>query len=349
MDKEVVEQKLKELSASTGVVFTPTKKSPFRRYMYAACVTFLLGLCGWAMLMFVAPAAQSGLEQAIAFYEEEGVEADSIDQVTLIPRAQTPIQIDKNSVIAHGKDGAIYIDQKEVKEVRASQVQEETKETKEEKKEADFNRLIVPKGKSSHLLLADGTSLYVNAGTEVIYPEQFGKKNREIYVNGEIFIDVTPDKNRPFVVKTSTFDVMVHGTAFNVNAYRKQEKAEVVLVRGAVTVQDKEGAQMAITPNEKAKIANGAIVGKEAVDAENYVAWTKGRLLLDGKDMNQFFHSLSVYYGTEITYDPLLDTHSLRGVWDISVPLEKVLERITRILPVSYRETEKGYHVFINE
>ena len=62
---------------------------------------------------------------------------------------------------------------------------------------------------------------------------------REIYVEGEIYLDVTPDKSRPFVVKTHQFNVEVLGTSFTVNAYKGKKQSEVVLVEGSVRLSDK--------------------------------------------------------------------------------------------------------------
>ena len=64
------------------------------------------------------------------------------------------------------------------------------------------------------------------------FPSKFDKRTREIYVDGEIYIDVTESKKQPFIVHTATFDVEVFGTSFNVSAYGDDEETSVVLVEG---------------------------------------------------------------------------------------------------------------------
>ncbi len=87
--------------------------------------------------------------------------------------------------------------------------------------EHSFNQLIVPNGKRSTLALEDGTKMWINAGSRVIYPNKFKKNKREIYVDGEVYMEVARDEERPFVVKTNMLDVQVLGTSFNVMAYKK--------------------------------------------------------------------------------------------------------------------------------
>ena len=96
--------------------------------------------------------------------------------------------MDKGARISYSQEGEASVNEQQV-------------ESKPQKTE--YNQLIVPKGKTSRLVLADGTSLYVNAGTKVVYPSVFEGKSREIYVDGEIFIDVKKDTEKPFIVKTS--------------------------------------------------------------------------------------------------------------------------------------------------
>ncbi|MGI6074059.1 MAG: FecR domain-containing protein, partial [Fermentimonas sp.] len=64
---------------------------------------------------------------------------------------------------------------------------------------AEFNQLITPYGKRSTIVFQDGTKAYVNAGSRLIYPTKFEKNKREIFLDGEIYIEVAEDKSRPFI------------------------------------------------------------------------------------------------------------------------------------------------------
>ena len=176
----------------------------------------------------------------------------------------------------------------------------------------------------------------------------FEGKSREIYVDGEIFIDVKKDTEKPFIVKTSGFDIRVTGTAFNVDAYKAMREAEVVLVRGSIIVKDHANKETAVKPNELLKLSEGVANVKRSVNAEEYTAWTKGHFPLEGRDMSTILQRLSLYYGCEITCDPSIENFPLQGTIDLSVPLQKVLERISKIHPIGIRATANGYYLFIN-
>ena len=84
-------------------------------------------------------------------------------------------------------------------------------------------QLLVPAGKRSMITFPDGTKIWINSGTQLIYPSRFSSSKREIFVNGEVYLEVTKDANRPFIVKTEALDVKVLGTSFNVKAYTGEE------------------------------------------------------------------------------------------------------------------------------
>lgn len=72
--------------------------------------------------------------------------------------------------------------------------------------EGEFNKLVVSYGKRARVTLCDGTKIWANAGTVLLYPTHFEDKKREIYVDGEIYIDVTPNPEKPFIIKTSIWE-----------------------------------------------------------------------------------------------------------------------------------------------
>ena len=76
------------------------------------------------------------------------------------------------------------------------------------KEAATFNQLVVPYGKQTTLTLADGTRVWINAGSRLVYPVVFEKQKREIYVEGEIYMEVAHDAERPFSVHTDRKSVV---------------------------------------------------------------------------------------------------------------------------------------------
>ena len=318
------------------------RRRQLRLKFYSAVASVAALLAGVIWLSYYNSHNTIDPQWSSAISELELHSTDTTEQVLLVTQAKEKIQIDKGSVISYTTHGEVSIDQKKI-EKQTEQKKQPTQES------IEYNQLIVPKGKYSRLVLADGSSLYVNAGTKVLYPNRFTEKKREIYVDGEIFIDVKHDETRPFIVKTSTFDIQVLGTAFNVNAYKEMEEAEVVLLRGSVEVTDQNQNTTKMSPNELVDLSSGVVIEKRTVNAEDYMAWTKGQLPLAGKNLKIILQKLSFYYGMSIDYDRTLETYPLYGIIDLSVSIEKVLERITKILPVEYERDNNGFYLKENK
>jgi transmembrane sensor len=123
---------------------------------------------------------------------------------------------------------------------------------------AKYLEIIVPTGQRSQLVLADGTKVWLNAGTTFKYPEDFLKNKREVFVEGEAFFNVTHNKDLPFIVHLKeNLSIKVLGTEFNVKSYATDKFIETTLVKGAIKLlkEDKDNhvvAEINIKPNEKA-------------------------------------------------------------------------------------------------
>lgn len=213
--------------------------------------------------------------------------------------------------------------------------------------EASFNQLIISKGKRSNLILSDGTKVYVNAGTRIVYPAEFSKKKREIYVDGEIFLTVTLDKNRPFIVKTNTMDVEVLGTSFNILAYEEEDKHQVVLVSGSVKVHTNAKQEFSLRPNEMFS-SNGGAVEIKKVDVENYISWISGYLTYNSERLDIILKHIAKYYGKEIVCDDASAQLRISGKIDLKDNLDQVLKSLAQTAPTTCINHEGRYEFSIN-
>ena len=100
-----------------------------------------------------------------------------------------------------------------------------------------YNELDIPIGSKSKITLSDGTQIWLNAGSTLKYPSKFSDKKREIFFEGEAFFDVSKDKNRPFIVRTSEINIRVLGTKFNVKSYPEDNIIEATLVSGSIEIE----------------------------------------------------------------------------------------------------------------
>ncbi|MBS1603919.1 MAG: DUF4974 domain-containing protein [Bacteroidetes bacterium] len=125
-------------------------------------------------------------------------------------------------------------------------------------------------GKKSMLLLADGTKVWLNAGSRLVYPRLFSGKTREVQLEGEAFFDVADRAHQPFFVHAGKITVRVLGTRFDVKAYREDEKVAATLISGKIQVimNDDPEKMILLSPHEKLTVVNGGAKGGAIVENE---------------------------------------------------------------------------------
>lgn len=165
--------------------------------------------------------------------------------------------------------------------------------------DTEFNKLIVPYGKKFELELADGTEVFLNAGSTIKYPVNFlPDQNRGVQITGEAFLNVSKDPLRPFIIETDGMEVEVLGTSFNIMAYPEDPVTETILVEGSVKLTSKKAkGSLLLSPGEKGTIVreNGDL-SKEPVNTKIYTAWMKGRLVFRGMKFNNILKKLERHY-----------------------------------------------------
>jgi ferric-dicitrate binding protein FerR (iron transport regulator) len=318
-----------------------TKRLQKRRRMFyygaAASIALILSVSLW----FIYPGND---EDAIMYAGLQRPETTS-EYVQLILSDNERIAIEEDdSSIDHGQEGAIKINEKTLDRKPDSE-----KSIKQEKKEKEFNRLIVPYGKRSSLTLEDGTRIWVNAGTRVVYPVTFDRDKREIYVDGEIYLDVAKETDRPFHVKTSGIQVTVRGTTFNIKAYESDNSSSVVLVNGSVEVKSKDSKkQYLLKPNDMFTSENNQIDIKQ-VNASSYISWVEGMYVCDRESLGSILLRLSRYYNVKITVDSGAAGLLCSGKLDLRDDIADVMSVLALTAPVVYEIKENGeYHFMSN-
>lgn len=207
-----------------------------------------------------------------------------------------------------------------------------------------YNQLITPYGKRSSITFSDGTKAWVNAGSRLIYPTEFSKEKREIYVDGEIYIEVSEDKKRPFVIKTKQMDISVLGTKFNVSAYEDDKIKNVVLLSGSVSISSNthnKDKEIILTPNQMySDLENSYSV--ENVDASVYILWAQGLYQFESEELGNIITRLERYYGIKIECDAAIAELKCSGKLDLKDDLNKLLTELSRALPIKYRQNANG-------
>lgn len=210
-----------------------------------------------------------------------------------------------------------------------------------------YSQLIVPKGRRSQLLLSDGTRVWVNSGTRVVYPQEFGADRREVIVEGEAYLEVARDAARPFTVITRDFNVCVTGTTFNVSAYPSEPHASVVLVGGRVSVDNGRGEDVALAPGQCLEVDSAGVFGTPVeVDVAPYVSWIHNMFIYNDEPLGEVFKKLELYYGRSIVVGSGVADMRVSGKLDLKKSLDDVISVIAYSAPIVFEE--KGNVLFIN-
>ena len=167
-----------------------------------------------------------------------------------------------------------------------------------------FNTLQIPRGGEYFLTLADGTEVWLNAETEIRYPVQFTGNKRVVYLDGEAYFTVAPDKKKPFTVVSTHASVSVLGTQFNFRAYPDEQDVQTTLVSGSVIMQsEKYKQQVKLVPGEQGVLEKrSANLTKLEVNTYLYTAWKDGRFAFRDARLEDLFNILARWYDLSIFY-----------------------------------------------
>jgi hypothetical protein len=240
---------------------------------------------------------------------------------------------DNETVALDGSDAEIVYDREGVaindKNAKRTKRQVDVREA------VVYNQLIVPKGKRSTLVFEDGSKIWVNAGTRVVYPVVFADDKREVFIDGEAYFDISREENRPFVVKTGAFNIDVLGTSFNIMAYEKDLVQHIVLVSGTVKVHA-ENRKDAVLSSDEMYLLEDGVAHVKKVDVSDYISWTDGLYRHKSDPLEVIMRRLSRYYGKDIACEPDVALLKFSGKLDLKDDLEVVLGGISRTSPIDY-------------
>ena len=164
--------------------------------------------------------------------------------------------------------------------------------------------IYVPTGQRVNITLSDGTNVWLNARTKIVYPAVFDKSVRQVAVDGEAYFDVAKDKKRPFIVETGKCNMEVLGTKFNVEAYSARKIFETSLMEGRVKVKlpHDEKNSVILAPNQKTTLIDGRLVVSK-IDDYNVYRWKEGLYCFRNKPFADIIKDLEKYYDLKIQMD----------------------------------------------
>ncbi len=169
-----------------------------------------------------------------------------------------------------------------------------------------FLEFFVPYGERQKVKLADGSTVWVNAGSVLIYPEKFTAGTRTVYLSGEANFNVTKNPNQPFIVRTKHIGVRALGTAFDVQSYPNTTFTKATLEEGSVLVKINQKATFSIIlkPNEQLIYRHQSQkISVATVDAKKMDSWKNGYLVFQNATFEEIIATLERKYNVQINYN----------------------------------------------
>jgi transmembrane sensor len=231
---------------------------------------------------------------------------------------------------------------------------------------------VSPLGSRSFVNLADGSKVWLNAGSTLKYQNSFGINNRELLLTGEAFFEVKKNKDLPFVVKTSEIDVIALGTKFNVKAYTEEKTIETTLIEGSVKLESnsvKLADNLVLKPNDKAVFTKKNQILElipnqqqnidqvqvqrvkpkleifQSVEPEPIISWKDQRWVINNEKLGNLAVKLERRYDVNFIFDnEVLKEYAFRGTLEDET-LEQILEAIKLSAPVKYVIDKKTVYI----
>jgi transmembrane sensor len=194
-----------------------------------------------------------------------------------------------------------------------------------------YNLLKTPRGGQYQLQLADGSKVWMNAGSSLYFPTSFPGKERVVQLTGEAYFEIARDAQRPFRVQVNDMFVNVLGTHFNVMAYDNEAAASITLLEGAVQVERNNdhvnmhpGQQVQAGHDTRLRVLNN-------VDLEEAVAWKNGFLQSNHTSLAVLMRQIERWYNVDVVYEGKIPDRKFGG----KIPRKSELKQVLKALELS--------------
>lgn len=202
------------------------------------------------------------------------------------------------------------------------------------------------KGQRAFVTLPDSTKVWLNSDTKISYPADYGMKERNVALMGEAYFEVAKNPDKRFIVETKGMQVEALGTAFNINAYKNDNKIIASLFSGSVRVSYEDHVTI-LKPHESVKVdlLTRDFFQYEDNTMKDIALWRENEITFDGESLEEIAHIINRLYNTTI----YIEDESLKKECYIGTvrnnSLENFIDIINLTTPVVYEN--KGDTVFL--
>ncbi|WP_448701136.1 FecR family protein [Mucilaginibacter sp. AW1-3] len=177
-----------------------------------------------------------------------------------------------------------------------------------------INKVTTPRGGQYHIVLPDGSEVWLNAASSIKYPTIFNGKTRPVEITGEVYFEVAKNAAKPFIVKTGRADIEVLGTHFNIMAYNDEDAMRTTLLEGSVKITTNKGASRILKPGQQVILNDmDQLIMSSDVDVEEEVAWKNGLFLFRDADIKSIMREAARWYDVNIVYEGTVPVKQYNG------------------------------------
>lgn len=207
---------------------------------------------------------------------------------------------------------------------------------------------VADEGIIKEVVLPDGTKVWLNNSSTLKYPREFSENERNVYLEGEAYFEVTKNRHKPFTVESDAMRVRVLGTIFNFKCDKHCRIAEATLIEGEIEVKGNlEEGQIILAPGQRAELNknNGRLTVKQ-VDAKLDAVWHNDLIPFDKANIFTITKTLERFYNVKIILSPDIQTNrTYSGVLKKQSTIESVLTSLQNSIPIEYKIIENNIFI----
>jgi ferric-dicitrate binding protein FerR (iron transport regulator) len=206
-----------------------------------------------------------------------------------------------------------------------------------------WKTIAVENGGLTTLKLSDGSKLILDAGSRLQYPEKFSNESREIKIEGEAYLEVEHDSQKPFRVRTANALIEVLGTKFNVRSWKESNRVEVAVVNGKVALEISDDVEKRIILEKGfagSLSANGELTKPKRVEIDSYLSWINGEISFDDVPFFEVLSQVERWYNIRFS---LQDSTFINDRLTVSIhknSLSNVLGVLTALTNTRYEKSD---------
>ncbi|WP_127130874.1 FecR family protein [Pseudoflavitalea rhizosphaerae] len=193
-----------------------------------------------------------------------------------------------------------------------------------------WHTMSTPKGRQFQLQLPDGSQVWLNAASSIRYPSTFSGNERKVEIDGEAYLEIAIDKNKPFIVITRKQKVEVIGTSFNINAYSDELNERTTLLEGSVKVKHNHSSSSSLLqPGRQAQVDENTVTVRDA-DVDEAIAWKNGLFHFVNADIPTVMRQLQRWYNIEVSYEGAIPKREFQGKMQRDLNLSELISLLEK-------------------